>query len=160
MKVNKSTDAKVETQKNVQPTQPPRPRTLNQALEQQHLPARQMKQDGGAHHKLHANFDVKATPFGDYDSRLIEAVQQRWDDLLTNQRFAGDRTGRVQVRFRLTEDGTVQAVTIVSNEVGDLLGYLCQAAIEEAAPFGKWPDEMRQQIGKSFRDITFTFDYY
>ncbi|HEY4415315.1 MAG TPA: energy transducer TonB [Verrucomicrobiae bacterium] len=162
VKANKSTDTKTETQKNAppHPPQPPRPRTLNAAREQLHLPGQQMKQDGGAHRRLQASFDVKATPFGDYDRRLIEAVQQRWDDLLTTQRFAGDRTGRVQVHFRLTNDGTVESVTIVSSSVGELFSYMCQASIEEAAPFGKWPDDMRQQIGKNFRDITFTFDYY
>jgi hypothetical protein len=51
-------------------------------------------------------------------------------------------------------------VKILENTVGDLLGYVCQAAIEEAAPFGKWPDDMRRMIGANFRDITFTFYYY
>jgi hypothetical protein len=44
--------------------------------------------------------------------------------------------------------------------VGDVLSYVCQAAIEQAAPFGKWPDDMRREIGANFREITFTFDYY
>ena len=119
-----------------------------------------MHQDGGAHHRLTPSFDVQMTPFGAYDGALIRAVQSRWYNLLDSQRFAEDRTGRVTVSFKLESDGTVQDVEILENGVGAVLSYVCQAAIEEAAPFGKWPDDMRREIGANFREITFTFDYY
>jgi hypothetical protein len=140
--------------------QQPRPRTLKEAMEQQHMPGLQMQQDGGAHRRLTPSFDVQATPFGEYDRALIDAVQNRWYNLLDSQRFAEDRTGRVTVRFKLEYDGTVQDVEILENGVGAVLSYVCQAAIEQAAPFGKWPDDMRREIGANFREITFTFDYY
>ena len=119
-----------------------------------------MQQDGGAHRRKTALFDVQATPFGEYDRALIDAVQNQWYSMLDSQRFAEDRTGRVTVRFKLEYDGTVQDVEILENGVGAVLSYVCQAAIEEAAPFGKWPDDMRREIGANFREITFTFDYY
>ena len=140
--------------------QQPRPRTLKEAMEQQHMPGLQMQQDGGAHRRLTPSFDVQATPFGEYDRALIDAVQNQWYSLLDSQRFAEDRTGRVTVSFKLNSDGTVQDVKILENGVGDVLSYVCQAAIEQAAPFGKWPDDMRREIGANFREITFTFDYY
>ena len=119
-----------------------------------------MREDGGARPRLISSLDVQATPFGEYDRALIEAVQSRWYNLLDSQRFAEDRTGLVTVRFKLDSDGTVQDVEILENGVGAVLSYVCQAAIEEAAPFGKWPDDMRREIGANFREITFTFDYY
>jgi hypothetical protein len=140
--------------------QQPRPRTLKEAMEQQHMPGVQMQQDGGAHRRKTALFDVQATPFGEYDRALIDAVQNQWYSMLDSQRFAEDRTGRVTVSFKLNSDGTVQDVKILENGVGDVLSYVCQAAIEQAAPFGKWPDDMRREIGANFREITFTFDYY
>jgi len=142
------------------PAQPPKPRTLKEALEQNHLPGLAMRQVGGAHHRLSAAFDAKATPFGDYDLAIINAVTERWYSLLDQQNFAQDRTGRVVVKFKLEYDGTVRDVEVVDNNVGEVLCYLCQTAIENAAPFGKWPDEMRREIGENFREITFTFDYY
>jgi outer membrane biosynthesis protein TonB len=146
-----------------QPQQPKRPRTLREALAQRSspLPGLQMQQSGGVQrHALKSSLDASATPFGQYDRALIEAVQQRWDDLLDSQRFALDRTGKVTVTFHLNPDGSVTESKIGSNSVGDLLGYVCQEAIEQAAPFGKWPDDMRRMVGANFREITFTFFYY
>jgi hypothetical protein len=157
VKPEKLADKKTEEQK---PEQKPRPRTINAALAQQHLPGREMQQNGNAHHALRASFDVKATLTGDYDQRVIEAVTQRWYDLLDSQKFAQDRTGRVVLKFKLKYDGTVEDIEVLQNSVGDLLSYVCQASIEESAPFGKWPDDMRREIGANFREITFTFDYY
>jgi outer membrane biosynthesis protein TonB len=148
------------TEQKPSPQQQQRPRTLKQVAEQQHLPGLQMHQDGGAHRRLSPSFDVRATPFGDYDRALIDAVQNQWDSLLDSQKFAEDRTGRVVIRFDLEYDGTVRNLEVLENGVGEVLSYVCQAAIEDSAPFGKWPDEMRQEIGANSREITFTFDYY
>jgi hypothetical protein len=145
------------------PAAPERPRTLRDALAMQpkQLPGQQMKQSGGVQRRaLKASLDAVSTPFGAYDRAVIEAVQQRWYDLLDSQKFALDRTGKVTVTFRLHPDGTVTESKISGNTVGDLLGYVCQQAIEQAAPFGKWPPDMRRMIGANFREITFTFYYY
>ena len=47
-----------------------------------------------------------------------------------------------------------------TSTVGDLFAYLCRDAIENAAPFGQWPSDMRRMVGANFREITFTFYYY
>ena len=111
-------------------------------------------------HQLSASFDVKATPFGAYDAALIEAVTQRWYDLLDSQQFAMDRTGKVTLRFHLNNNGSITEMIVLENTVGDLLGYVCQKAISDPAPFAPWPAEMRQMVEKSYREITFTFYYY
>jgi hypothetical protein len=143
---------------------PPRPRTIQQALAQSQPhrpPGVEMKQDGGVPNvKLSASFDVKATPFGQYDSEFVDAVTYRWYSLLDSQKFALDRTGKVTLRFHLNYDGTITDMTVLENTVGDLLGYVCQQAINEPAPFKSWPDEMRRMVGANYREITFTFYYY
>ena len=57
---------------------PPRPRTIQEALAQSQphrSPGVEMQQDGGVHRvSLSASFDVKATPFGQYDSDFVDAV--------------------------------------------------------------------------------------
>ena len=146
-----------------QPTAPERPRTVKQALAQRanQLPGQQMKQEGGVRRqRLWSSLDAKATPFGEYDRAIVEAVTQRWYDLLDSQRFAQDRTGHVTVHFKLLPDGRISEVQPAEENVGPLLSYVCQAAVEQAAPFGKWPPDMVRMIGANFREITFTFYYY
>jgi hypothetical protein len=143
------------------PKQQERPRTLKEALAQQnHSPGVAMKQDGGV--RDHADVpkrDVKLTGFGEYDAKLVAAITQRWYDLLDSQRFALDRTGKVVLHFRLHYDGTVTDMNVTQNSVGELLGYVCQEAVNDPAPFEKWPNEMRFKLGDS-QDIQFTFYYY
>jgi hypothetical protein len=151
---------------NLQPQQqnnspPPRPRTIKEALAQQNLlPGVKMKQDGGVRrHASISSLDVKLTGFGDYDAQLVAAISQRWYDLLDSQQFALDRTGKVVLQFHLNYDGTITDMKVVQNDVGELLGYVCQKAVTDPAPFAKWPGEMRFKLGDS-RDIQFTFYYY
>lgn len=139
----------------------PRPRTIQEALAQMHHPPGvAMKQDGGVSRRLETSFDVKATPFGQYDSDFVDAVTYRWYSLLDSQQFALDRTGKVTLRFHLNYDGTITEMTVLQNTVGDLLGYVCQKAINDPAPFKPWPEQMRREIGANSREITFTFYYY
>ena len=139
------------------------PRTISKALGRQshQLPGQQMKQDGGVHRQaLVPSLDVKATPFGAYDEAFIASVTQRWYDLLDSRQFAMDRTGKVTLRFHLNYDGSIADMEVLENTVGDVLGYVCQKAVTDPAPFSPWPGEMRRLIGENYREITFTFYYY
>ena len=148
---------------NSQQQEQERPRTIKQAIAQQsqRLPGQQMKQEGGTRRSaLVSSLDVKATPFGDYDSKFIEAVTQRWYDLLDSRQFAMDRSGKVTLRFHLNYDGSITDMQVLENTVGDVLGYVCQKAVTDPAPFAPWPADMRRIIGENYREITFTFYYY
>jgi hypothetical protein len=145
---------------NSQQLQPEKPRTVREARAQNQLPGLQMRQNGGVPKQLISSLDVTGSPLGQYDELIIEAVQQRWDDLLDSRQFAEDRSGRVTLRFHLNYDGTVSDMTVLNNTVGELLSLVCQDAIEEAAPFAAWPGEMHRTIGANYREITFTFLYY
>ena len=161
--LNKPPEAKPQEQKPIT-----RPRTLKEAQaqkpaqpNQQQLPSLKMKQDGGVKRKLQwSSLDVKSTAFGDYDLAIVRAVTQRWYDLLDSQRFAEDRTGKVIVYFKLKPDGSISEMKILENTVGELLGYVCEAAVHEVAPFGKWPTDMQRMINANYREISFTFYYY
>ena len=146
------------------PTTPAeRPRTVKQALAQSspQLPGQQLEQEGGVKRQLQwSSLDAKSTAFGAYDRAIVEAVTQRWYDLLDSRRFAMDRTGKVTLQFKLKADGSVAEMHTLENTVGEMLGYVCQSAVEEAAPFAQWPADMQRMIGANFREITFTFYYY
>jgi outer membrane biosynthesis protein TonB len=139
---------------------PERPRTLNEARAQQHLtPSMAMQQDGGTR-RLVSSLDARATPFGEYDDKIIEAIRQRWYDLLDSQQFAQDRSGKVILQFHLNYDGTVSEMQVLQNTVGELLCYVCQKAVNDPSPFEAWPSDMRRVVGANFREMTFTFYYY
>jgi len=140
-----------------------RPRTIKEALMRQHrnqLVGEKMKQEGGVRQHLEmTSMDAKATPFGRYDAEFIDAVQSRWYDLLDNVSYDGYRRGKVVVQFHLNFDGRITDMTIVDNNVGDLLGLLCQKAVLDPAPYEKWPADMRRMADKDYREIRFTFYY-
>jgi hypothetical protein len=141
-----------------------RPRRLEQVKAAQpnnRLVGEKMKQEGSVNRRaLQSSLDVTATEFGAYDAAIISAVQNRWYDLLNSRNFAGERTGKVTLRFRLNADGSISEVGFVENTVDLALGLLCQSAIKDPAPFPPWPSDMRRKIGDSFREVTFTFLYY
>ena len=141
---------------------PERPRTLKEAYAQQSAlrPSIAMKQDGGVRQRaIVPSNDVKLTGFGEYDKRFYDAVCQRWWDLLDSQQFARDRSGKVILEFHLNYDGTITGMQVVENDVGDLLGYVCQKAVMDPAPFERFPSDMRHKLG-NYATIRFAFYYY
>ncbi len=144
-----------------------RPRTVQEALARQNrnqLVGQKMKQEGGVNRmRIAPSFDAKATPLGDYDAAMIEAISQRWFDLLDARNFSWDRYGKVVISFRQHYDGTVTDVQIVENTVDDHLhgmyGFLCQQAVSQPAPFQRWPVEVRRMLDKDYLDRHFTFFY-
>jgi hypothetical protein len=134
-----------------------RPRTLAAAKA---LAGEKMKQEGGVRReRIIPSVDAKATAFGVYDELFIAAVQSRWYGLLDSRDFARDRTGKVVVEFRLNYDGRITEMKEVENEVGELLGLLCQKAVLDPAPFEKWPSDLRRLVGADYREVRFTFYY-
>jgi outer membrane biosynthesis protein TonB len=141
---------------------PSRPRTIREALARQsqnRLPGEKMKQEGGVNrqHEL-ASLDTKATPFGAYDAALIEAIQQRWYDLLDERNYASDSRGKVVLQFILHYDGRVTDMNMTENTTGVVLGLICQKAVLDPAPFAAWPSDMKSALG-NVRHIQFTFFY-
>lgn len=140
-----------------------RPRTIKEALLRQQrnqLVGQKMKQEGGVRQRLEmTSLDAKATPFGQYDAEFIEAVQSRWYDLLDNLSYDGYRRGRVIVQFHLNYNGQITDMKVLDNNVGEMLGLLCQKAVLDPAPFEKWPQEMRLMVDKDYRELRFTFYY-
>lgn len=142
-------------------TQPkPRPRTVVEAkLRQGTIQGEKMKQDGGVKNRGPiVAFDAKATTFGVYDEKIIAAVQQRWYSLLEESRLP-TRPGRVVITFKLHADGKVDEIVVDDEDVGDILAVYCRRAISDPAPFDRWPDDMKRQIAREYREIKFGFYY-
>jgi outer membrane biosynthesis protein TonB len=139
-----------------------RPRTIREALARQQnnqLVGQKMKQEGGVQRRLDTSlFDTAATPYGAYDRYLIDAISQRWYSLLDERSYSLDNRGKVVLQFVLHPDGRITDMTVSENSAGDVLGYICEKAVLDPAPFPAWPKEMRRMIGEN-RPIQFTFYY-
>jgi hypothetical protein len=139
----------------------PRPRTLRDAYAEmaRHLPSMTMSENGGTgHHARTASFDVKVTGYGDYDERFVETVDENWNNLLESQKFALDRTGKVVLLFQLNYDGSISDMRVAQTTVGELLAYVCEKAVLEGAPYERWTEDMRLQLGNSI-SVEYIFDY-
>lgn len=138
----------------------PRPRTVMEAkLRQGTIQGEKMKQDGGVKNRGPiVAFDAKATTFGAYDEKIIAAVQQRWYSLLEESRLP-TRPGRVVITFKLHADGKADEIVVDEEDVGDILAVYCRRAISDPAPFDRWPDDMKRQIAKEYREMKFGFYY-
>ncbi|HTX20623.1 MAG TPA: energy transducer TonB [Candidatus Aquilonibacter sp.] len=152
--------------KPTQSQQPERPRTLNQAyaMMANKMPNLMMRQNGGVQRQSFvASLDAKETPFGDYDAALIDAVTQQWYDLLDQNGYTFDRPGKVVITFRLHSDGRITDVQILQDTADDKFGgiwaILCEAALENAAPFAAWPNDYLLEQGSNYRDLRFQFNY-
>ncbi len=142
-----------------QPLQP-RPRTLSEARARsapdQLLIGGRMRQDGGVKRRGAASLDVMGTTFGGYDESLINAIQQKWIQLMGTRPTP---RGHVVIKFRQHHDGRVTNVEVVESNVGEILTVFCQMAISEPSPYARWPGDMRRQFQQDYRDVTFTFHY-
>jgi len=135
-----------------------RPRTIAEAMAQHGMLGEKSRQDGGVKKlRMESTLDAVKTAYGDYDREFIDAVQTRWFQLLEGRSPEGP--GKVVVSFRMHPDGRITNLSVVHNEMSDLLGLICQQAIFDPAPYRPWPEDMRRDIGKEYRDITFTFYY-
>lgn len=98
----------------------------------------------------------------EYDKLLFSAIESRWGDLLNRAEWTNQAVppeGRVRVEFRLHANGRVTDMKIVENTLGDLMGLFCQKAILDPAPYGRWTNGMRKQIGQDYRVVKCTFNF-
>ena len=139
----------------------PRPKTVKEALarkQNRRLAGEKMKEDGGVQRRGPVSVDARMTGYGEYDSALIQAVQDRWYGLLDQREYASDSRGRVVLQFVLHYDGRVSDMAVAENTAGEVLGLICRKAVEDNSPFAAWPSDMRRMLGDT-RHIQFTFYY-
>ena len=140
------------------PPAPARPRRLPK-FQSTGLAGEKMRQEGGVRRRADVEgLDVKASPFGSYDAAIIAAIQKHWYDLLDSREFA-PVSGKVVLTFRLNSNGTVSQLSVSENEVGVILGLICEHAVIDPAPYGDWPPDLRRLVGGDYREVRFTFHY-
>jgi len=134
-----------------------RPRTLRDAQAQLGAPGARSRQTGGVNHiEPSSSVDAMRTVYGDYDRDFIDAVQERWYELLKDRQ--DEVAGKVVLEFNLHPDGRVSDMKMQFSDVSELLSFICQQAVLDPALYKPWPAEMRRMISDP-RPIRFTFYY-
>ena len=64
----------------------------------------------------------------------------------------------VVVRFKLHEDGSISDLATTQN-TNSPVAPLCVRAIENRAPFPKWPSKMRSIVGQDYFEIYYRFGW-
>ena len=137
---------------------PRRPRTVAEAKQLAMVQGQKMKQDGGVKKRATiVGLDAKASPFGDYDARLIAAIQNRWNQIL--DQYYLPSVGQVVLTFNLWSDGKVSNVQVERSTVSTILALKCERAVKEPSPYAPWPEKMHDEIGSDRRFVRFTFYY-
>lgn len=150
-------EPKPETKPEPEP-KPRRPRTVAEAKQLAMIQGQKMKQDGGVKKRATiVGLDAKASPFGDYDARLIAAIQNRWNQILDKHYIPS--VGQVVLTFNLWSDGKVTNVQVERSTVNTILALKCERAVKEPSPYAPWPEKMHDEIGSDRRFVRFTFYY-
>ncbi|MCD6050660.1 MAG: hypothetical protein K0Q55_2063, partial [Verrucomicrobia bacterium] len=105
------------------------------------------------------SFTWDGISYKSYDKAVVEAIRTRWFEAVTKYEFRNSPTGTVRISYRLHSQGHVSDLKIEETSVSEAATRLCQQAITDPAPYPEWPEAMRKEIGKDFRDAKFTFRY-
>lgn len=119
-----------------------------------------VRQTGGVRRfSIESNLDVRSIEFGAYHAAILANIQKRWFDLLEDRDISRGGIGKVVLEFHITSDGRITNMREQESEVASVLGLICQRAVQDPAPYGAWPPELRRIVGKDFREVRFVFHY-
>jgi hypothetical protein len=94
--------------------------------------------------------DSNFSQFGNYETRMKEAICAQWYDMCDQFNFTMQDFGtRVVVVFTLNPKGEVTACQVVDSTASSGATMLCTQAIVSRSPFGPWTAEMAQMLGTS-----------
>lgn len=103
--------------------------------------------------------DTKATAVGEYAVVLVKRIQDKWKAELGAIESNTNASGKVVVQFNLHFDGRITDCQITESTVPPGLADKCLNAISTVAPFPRFSNEMRREVGSDTRQIQFTFYY-
>lgn len=136
-----------------------RPRNLAEAAARSGRPGKKGALRGGVTQMGPDSLGARGTLEGAYYDRMFDAVSDRWghlfDDVLKNSGMAG----RVVLEFKLYSDGRIADVVVKETTVSEIQTLLCQKGLLDNAPYAKWTEGMRREIGTNSILFSLTFDY-
>jgi hypothetical protein len=102
--------------------------------------------------------DAKEQPYPAYDLKILSAIDRRWQNLIQSSLF-DCQSGKVVIDFTLSPNGRIHEISVRVNEVGEICALLCKRAIQDPAPYPRWPSDLRSVTVGEGRKFSFTFNY-
>lgn len=116
-----------------------------------------LKSESSASRRGDLAIDATFSEFGEYEQQFYAAIQTGWyQEIEFFQPI--DTAARVQVRFRIKADGTVDNVEAVRSTASKIATVICETAISKRSPFRPWTQEMVKVFGKE-RWLNVVFHY-
>lgn len=105
-------------------------------------------------------YDAKWSNYGQYLQKLIEAIQQRWENLIMASKHYPQQGTTVTVTFVLNSEGKIASIKKVEEATDALATNWCVSGISpsEGFSYGKWTDDMVAMLGTE-QELSFTFYY-
>jgi hypothetical protein len=104
-------------------------------------------------------FDTKLSEYGDYLSRVLEAIAMKWYSLNdTAAQSVTDSNTYVKVTFDVTKDGQVANLKITESNSSRSAQWRCLDAIQSNAPYYQWTKDMVVVLGDS-QPVSIQFIY-
>jgi len=97
--------------------------------------------------------------FWEYDGAVVNAIQDRWYDLLDNQSQYKVQPCKVVVGCNLRISGLISDVVVLENTGDEIAALMCQKAIFDSSPFAAWPEQIQKMVKENYRTLKFTFCY-
>lgn len=107
-----------------------------------------------------SSYDARWSNYGEYLQKMIEAIQQRWDNLIRESKHYPQQGSTVSVTFVLDAAGRIAVIRKVDGTADNLATNWCVTAISPSDGFsyGAWKEDMITVLGTS-QEMTFTFLY-
>lgn len=116
-----------------------------------------MASTGSASRRGKLSIDATFSAFGEYQQQFYAAIQSGWYQEIDF--FQPIDTGaRVQIRFTIQADGTINGVETIHSTASEVATLICESAITKRSPFRKWTAEMVEVFG-SERTMELVFHY-
>lgn len=123
------------------------------------LPGELLKNPGATNSIGDIAVDARASDFGDYLSRLLEAISFQWEFFIERLKFPQtEGEGYVVVEVLLQPDGRIDRATILDTNLSQSAALICQDAIVSLSPFESWGEDMQSKFGEG-KIIRIKFHY-
>jgi len=105
-------------------------------------------------------YDARWSNYGQYLQKMIEAIQQNWEKLITESKYYPQSGTVVSVTFVLNSKGEIASIKNVQESPDKLANNWCVSGISprEGFSYGMWTDDMVAMLGTE-QEMTFSFLY-
>jgi hypothetical protein len=103
--------------------------------------------------------DAKFSKYGEYLSRMFEAICSDWYTECDKFNFStADYGAKVEIAFVIDPQGQITDLRVLRSNASQAATLLCVNAVQSRAPFGDWTKEMAAQLGAA-QTIRISFWY-